>query len=593
MDTSLNFVALIETNPITRLNREYNNKFINKIKETFTETQQQLFVSSLYCFLNYHPTNDYVIDLDNIWRWLGFSQKIRAKELLEKHFIIEKDYKILLSHGREQDFDKHGGHNKQNILLNVQTFKLLCIKADTKKSHEIHEYFIKLEELMQTIVQEESNELKLQLEQVNQQMIQTQQHTQKQIQLERQKVLLSQFNSNMNIIYILRVKQYENGEYVIKIGESRRGIEGRFNEHKNKYEDPLLLDCFAVKKCKDFERYLHTHDNIRMHKVTDLVGHESEQELFRIGRGFTYQSLQKIIHQNIQRFNEMDEKYFEDMILHALSNLNLQNTFTPQNDLMQQILQNQQQMLHQLQSLEKSHKELHTKYNTLQTRTTTNFQQPLVTLGPRLQKINPETMTIDNVYESVSECLNESLNTKQRLARPSIDKAITENTIYHGFRWAYVSRDKDPNIIHNLPPTKQTKIQNIGYIAKVNQEKTEIIQVYIDRKTAATMNGYASNSALDTPVKKQTLTNGFYYMLYDQCDETLKQAYEEQHGEPLLYRDGVGQYDQEHQLLRTFIHKYDCMKQLKISDKTLAKALDKPITYNQCYYKMVGSKLVC
>jgi hypothetical protein len=330
-----------------------------------------------------------------------------------------------------------------------------------------------------------------------------------------------------------------------------------------------------------------------MHKVTDLVGHESEQELFRIGRGFTYQSLQKIIHQNIPRFNEMDEKYFEDMILHALSNLNLQNTFTPQNDLMQQILQNQQQMLHQLQNLEKSHKELHTKYNTLQTRTTTNFQQPLITLGPRLQKINPETLTLDKVYESVSECLNESLNTKQRLARPSIDKAITENTIYHGFRWAYVSRDKDPNIIHDLPPTKQTKIQNIGYIAKINQEKTEIIQVYIDRKTAATMNGYVSNSALDTPVKKQTLTNGFYYMLYDQCDEFLKQTYEEQYGEPLLYRDGVGQYDQEHQLLRTFIHKYDCMKQLKISDKTLAKALDKPITYNQCYYKTVGSKLVC
>ena len=167
MDTSLNFVALVETSPITRLNHEYNNKFVNKIKETFTEAQQQMFVSSLYCFLNYHPTDDYVIDLDNVWQWMGFSQKVRAKELLEKHFVLEKDYKILLSLERQQEVkDRHGGHNKQTVLLNVQTFKLFCIKADTKKAQEIHVYFVKLEELLQTIILEESNELRLQLEQL-------------------------------------------------------------------------------------------------------------------------------------------------------------------------------------------------------------------------------------------------------------------------------------------------------------------------------------------------------------------------------------------------------------------------------------------
>uniref|UniRef100_A0A6C0HTS6 Bacteriophage T5 Orf172 DNA-binding domain-containing protein n=1 Tax=viral metagenome TaxID=1070528 RepID=A0A6C0HTS6_9ZZZZ len=165
-DTSLNFVALVESSPITRLNREYNNKFINQIKETFTETQQQLFISSLYCFLNHHPTSDYVIDLDNVWLWMGFNQKYNALRLLEKHFVAEKDYKSLLLRTEEQKNEGRGGHNKQTVLLNVKTFKLLCIKADTKKSHEIHEYFVKLEELLQTIVLEESNELRLQLEQL-------------------------------------------------------------------------------------------------------------------------------------------------------------------------------------------------------------------------------------------------------------------------------------------------------------------------------------------------------------------------------------------------------------------------------------------
>lgn len=591
METSLNFVALVETSPITRLNREYNNRFVNKIKETFTETQQQLFVSSLYCFLNYHSTNDFVIELDNIWQWLGFQQKITAKILLEKHFVVNKDYKCMLCRSAEQKKEGRGGHNKETILLNVRTFKFLCIKADTKKANEIHDYFIKLEELMQTIVLEESNELKLQLEQVNQQMIETNKNTQHQIQLERQKVLYDKFNYNMDIVYIFRVKQYENGEYIIKIGESREGIHGRYTEHHRNYEDPLLLDCYAVKKSKKFEQYLHKHDNIRMYKVTDLVGHESEIELFRIGRGLTYQSLQKIIQQNIQNFNVLDEKYFEDMIKHALTNINLQNNFTPQNNLMQEILQTNQQMMHQIQSLEKSHQELLTKYNASQTRTTTNFQQPLVTLGPRLQRIHPETMSLDKVYESVSECMNEF----PAICRPSMTKAVTENTIYHGYRWLFVERDQDPNVLHNLQETKITRPQNLGYIAKLNVSKTEIINVYLDRKTAANQNGYESSSALDLPVKRNTITNGHYYQLYDTCEESLKQTFETKiHGEPILYKEGIGQFDANTiQMTQEFSSKYDCLRKLKMSDKTLAKALDKKLPYNGYVYKVLGNKLQC
>jgi hypothetical protein len=56
MDASLNIVDLIENNPIIKLSHECTNRFINKIKETFTETQQQLFVSSFYCYLNYNQT---------------------------------------------------------------------------------------------------------------------------------------------------------------------------------------------------------------------------------------------------------------------------------------------------------------------------------------------------------------------------------------------------------------------------------------------------------------------------------------------------------------------------------------------------------
>ena len=61
MSKSLNIVELIETNPITRLSNTYQNKLLTKIKERFTDDEQQIFVASFYCYLNYH--DEFIIDL--------------------------------------------------------------------------------------------------------------------------------------------------------------------------------------------------------------------------------------------------------------------------------------------------------------------------------------------------------------------------------------------------------------------------------------------------------------------------------------------------------------------------------------------------
>jgi len=45
-----------------------------------------------------------------------------AKCSLEKYFIIDKDYKVLLNQQAKQSNDTRGGHNKQIILLNIRTF---------------------------------------------------------------------------------------------------------------------------------------------------------------------------------------------------------------------------------------------------------------------------------------------------------------------------------------------------------------------------------------------------------------------------------------------------------------------------------------
>jgi len=142
-----------------------------------------------------------------------------------------------------------------------------------------------------------------------------------------------------------------------------------------------------------------------------------------------------------------------------------------------------------------------------------------------------------------------------------------------------------------LKPTKQTKVQNLGYIAKLNANKSEILNVYLDRKTASELNGYHSSSALDNPVKNETITNNHYYILYDNCKQDLIQDFEVKNGTPLLYKNGIGQYDLNNNLVKEYSCKYECIRELKMSDKTLAKSLKNNIPYNNYYYKELGSKL--
>ena len=595
---SVDIVNLIESNPITKFTGNYQSKLIEKVKNNFTEYEQQIFLASFYCYLKYDYKNDFVINLDDIWKWLGFSQKVRAKELLEKLFCINKDYKILLSFEGKQNSinlasqfsgekkDTRGGHNKETFMLNVDAFKKFCLKTGTKKADEIHDYFIKLENIMLEITKEESNELKLQLQQLeNNKNKELEDKLTKERVIEREKTLLKEYAQSGPLVYIIKVKTYENGQYVVKIGHSEKGIQNRYTEHKNKYEECILLNCFAVNKSKCFESFLHNHESILFNKFNNLECHENENELFLVGNNLTYQMILKIIDCNIKNYNySVNELLKENEILQIKLQSNQKNI---NNEIIEELIKTVKQLSQKISSLEQSNKEILNKLNTQETKVTTGFNNPLSTLGPRLQKINPESLQLIKVYESVTEAMKENINIK----RPSINKAIVENTLYCGYRWLLVDRDLDPNIIHSIHPTKETKIQNLGYIAQLNCQKTQILNVYLDRKTAAINNGYDSTFALDSPVKNFTLSKGFYYKLYDDCDIILKEHFEEINGNVLLYKNGIGQYDTNCNLIKEFICKYHCIKSLSISDKTLKKSLEKNIPYNGFYFKEIGSKL--
>ena len=291
-----NIVDLIENNPITKLSTTYQNKLLTKIKAKFTETEQQLFVASFYGFLKYNSNTDFVIDLDDVWKWVGFAQKVKATILLEKHFIINKDYITMLTQPGKQSLHTRGGHNKEIFMLNVATFKRFCLKAGTKKADEIHEYYIKLEEILHEVVQEESTELKTQLEQKTILLEKSEKTTDK----IREKTLLEQFGRNTQCVYYGSIDNVsDTNERLLKFGNSNN-LASRVSQHKETYSNFRLLNAFKVDNKLQVENEMKEHPLFAERQRTITIKSKNYIELLSIN-GLTFTILDKTINEIILR----------------------------------------------------------------------------------------------------------------------------------------------------------------------------------------------------------------------------------------------------------------------------------------------------
>jgi hypothetical protein len=333
----LNIVDLIEKNPITKLLPSYNSKLLKQIKETFTGFEQKLFVSSFYCYLNYDKNLDFVVDLDNVWRWLGFNQKYNAERILEKHFKLDEDYKNLappIGGARIDKDEKWGGHNRQIIMLTIKCFKSLCLKAQTKKASEIHDYYMKMEELLHKIVEEETDELRLQLEQKENIISEIKETTEKEkIKLQKEKqrgieqATIAQFPVNTECIYFGTIDNTnEAKETLIKFGHTN-DLATRVTNHRKIYDNFILTGAFRVQNKVEIENLIKSHPKIkRQMRSIEVKGKQKTEIIAYDEISFTIDVLTKkikdIIHAktySIENFNRMlkqnDELLIENSLL--------------------------------------------------------------------------------------------------------------------------------------------------------------------------------------------------------------------------------------------------------------------------------------
>ena len=252
-----------------------NGELLGFMHSRLSEDEETLFAQSFYMYLTENDT-DFVVNLDDIWKWLGFSRKSDCKSLLTKHFTkgthyIEQksltDIELVEEKSPTETTNelaaadsaaRWGGSNKITILMTTQTFKKLCMKANTKKADTIHDYYVKLENILQEYIKD--------------------QHERKVAEMREQNLLIQSYNKR--ILYIFR--HYK--QVLIKYGITENNKE-RFKQNKNDLGKDFYLDYFwEFNNHRELERRIGTqyrNNRTTYNGLTEMLQFSSETDLKR------------------------------------------------------------------------------------------------------------------------------------------------------------------------------------------------------------------------------------------------------------------------------------------------------------------------
>lgn len=167
---------------------------------------------------------------------------------------------------------------------------------------------MKLEETLQEVCDEESNELKLQLENKDKQLKNVLTTSQKEKELLREKTIIEQFSNNVQCVYYGIIDDVSSdNEPLIKFGNSNC-LRDRIEVHKKTFSNFRLMNAFKVDNKTQIENAIKNHDTLRKYRRTITINKVNYTELLSM-KDLTFEELDKIIKNIIISIEYSPENY--------------------------------------------------------------------------------------------------------------------------------------------------------------------------------------------------------------------------------------------------------------------------------------------
>jgi hypothetical protein len=145
------------------------------------------------------------------------------------------------------------------------------------------------------------------------------------------------------------------------------------------------------------------------------------------------------------------------------------------------------------------------------------------TRGRKIQKINPNNLNVViQIYDSMIHVLRS--NDGLKYSKGCIQQAIKNNTLYKGFRWCFVEKGEDPNISKAQPTNINITSRITEPIVKMNESKTEIIDIYNSQEECFLNNGL-TKCKLRELIINNTLYHNVYFLKISDCNSKILHKY--------------------------------------------------------------------
>lgn len=587
--------------------------------------EQQLFVNSFKLYLDYGRNDTaFVVDLDHVWEWIGFTRIDNAKRILIKSFNKHEDYvetnavtrtgerndsnieKALLNLEERFFTPQNGGQNKIKTMMTVKTFKKLCMKAGTEKADKVREYYLKMEEILQDYTEQCLLESKQQLTLLNT----TMKEVQKSAEWERHNALLAGYQ-HIRLVYILLIMRLSGTKFVIKIG-STADLRDRINKINSAMGITVkVLEVFPCGEHEAFEKKIHEiYQSIRYNELINDKVYSTETFIVENEKKFKSIKLrmQKEIHKYYHRSIEDQQRNMRELELHN-ETLRLQCV----SDLLNIYKDKPIELSQLLQTVLPQPIEYpHTSFNTQQTGVTEPVseitQEPISNndympdtveeshhetlatriacreaVGPKVQLYDPADITkvvkvIDGLFQATVEVVSASLS--------AIKLAAKNKTIYKGYRWFLIDRDdQQPHAAKNIGATKASQIKVTGSMIAMLNIDTNLVENVFNNQVEASAHISQSTACICLALKSGSTTAGYHWKHWNSLTEEVQNEYLSRQSLPEPVANIKGHKVQRIDIitgdvLEEYMTQVDVYKKLGITPKSIKKASATKRPYN-------------
>lgn len=521
------------------------------LKEVFITEDERTFLTHFNLYLEHgNDPNKHVVDFDLVWEWMGFSRKDNAKRTLMKFFEINADYIIESSPrpNEEQSQSRRGGHNKETIMLSVNTFKSLCMLSNTAKGKQSRLYYIRMEQALFKFLDDERT----------QQVTTLKSALKRDKERDHQKTLITH-NHMKQCVYVFRVSDIdEDGSYLVKFGKTC-DIKTRTSFLAKDFDVCVLLEVIQTPNEHRLEQHVFHRPTIRRRRIANT-------EVIQLDNNFTVEDFVKLIRDSARSIEESNMNISQIIIKRIRDNIHDEVDEATKAYFIEKIANPELDYV----------------------------GDPEVQRFHTVYKYDPKDLTnpIES-FESLRDAVRSIKNIDSRFRDYHVRDAATASTLLAGFRWYYIDETaENPRMTppRPIPPTHVVpeKKKASSLVAQISADKTKVLKVYDSVNSAAKA---VETSACNVTLAKQNgkKAKGFHWAMWDELGQALKDTYTEALPQALQSKRCSKRIQQKDPVTYEVIEEFACIQDIVTKHKICHKKINELCKSGAMYKGFVWS----